>query len=195
MRHMPARILHQIVIHCSASANGVPLGRSGRTAAQVIDVWHGQAQKDRSGKVIREHMFLRSAAWRIRFNPHLWHIGYHVVIDVDGSIHTGRHIDEQGAHVAGHNVDSIGICMVGTDRYTLAQWSSLRGEVTRQLQGHHSIEHVCGHRDLSPDQNGDGKVESFEWLKTCPGFNAADWWQREDMSPMPGHIIQESSRA
>jgi N-acetylmuramoyl-L-alanine amidase len=195
MRHMPGRIINTITIHCSATADGIPLGRSGRTAAQVIDIWHGQPQKDRSGKVTRQHMFLRAASWRARFNPQLWHIGYHRVIDVDGSRHTGRHIDEQGAHVAGHNSDSIAICMAGTDRYTLAQWESLRLDVTQLLQSYRSIERVCGHRDLSPDKNGDGKIERFEWLKTCPGFNAADWWLREEMSPMPGNIIEGAFRA
>ncbi len=34
---------------------------------------------------------------------------------------------------------------------------------------------VVGHRDLSPDLNGDGTVEPSEWTKTCPGFTVADW--------------------
>ena len=31
---------------------------------------------------------------------------------------------------------------------------------------------VVGHRDLSPDNNQDGKITPNEWLKTCPGFDA-----------------------
>jgi len=37
---------------------------------------------------------------------------------------------------------------------------------------------VCGHRDLSPDTNGNGQTESTEWLKTCPGFDVRAWLAR-----------------
>ena len=38
---------------------------------------------------------------------------------------------------------------------------------------------VCGHRALSPDRNGNGVVESHEWLKQCPCFDVAtDEWCR-----------------
>jgi N-acetylmuramoyl-L-alanine amidase len=29
---------------------------------------------------------------------------------------------------------------------------------------------VVGHRDLSPDVNGNGEVEPMEWTKECPCF-------------------------
>ncbi|KAB4860890.1 N-acetylmuramoyl-L-alanine amidase, partial [Bacteroides thetaiotaomicron] len=31
---------------------------------------------------------------------------------------------------------------------------------------------VCGHRDLSPDRNGNGEIEPEEWMKACPCFDA-----------------------
>lgn len=40
-------------------------------------------------------------------------IGYHYVICLDGTIERGRPIDEAGAHVKGHNADTIGICYIG----------------------------------------------------------------------------------
>ena len=40
-------------------------------------------------------------------------IGYHYVITLDGSIEPGRDLEEAGAHVAGHNRNSIGICYIG----------------------------------------------------------------------------------
>lgn len=50
----------------------------------------------------------------------LWHrrrgfisIGYHYVIDLDGTIEKGRDIKLNGAHCKGHNSNSIGICYVG----------------------------------------------------------------------------------
>ena len=29
-----------------------------------------------------------------------------------------------------------------------------------------------GHRDASPDKNGDGKITKNEWIKECPCFDA-----------------------
>jgi N-acetylmuramoyl-L-alanine amidase len=40
-------------------------------------------------------------------------IGYHFVICLDGTIERGRPIDEVGAHVKGHNADTIGVCYIG----------------------------------------------------------------------------------
>jgi N-acetylmuramoyl-L-alanine amidase len=40
-------------------------------------------------------------------------IGYHFVIYLDGSVHAGRDVSKVGAHVAGHNADTIGIVYVG----------------------------------------------------------------------------------
>jgi len=40
-------------------------------------------------------------------------IGYHYVIQLDGTVDKGRPIDEQGAHTKGRNHDSIGVCYIG----------------------------------------------------------------------------------
>ena len=40
-------------------------------------------------------------------------IGYHYVIERDGSVNMGRDIDRIGAHTRGENTGSIGICYVG----------------------------------------------------------------------------------
>ena len=40
-------------------------------------------------------------------------IGYHYVIELDGSVNMGRDIDRIGAHVRGENTGSIGICYIG----------------------------------------------------------------------------------
>lgn len=34
---------------------------------------------------------------------------------------------------------------------------------------------IIGHRDLSPDRNGNGIIESFEWMKACPSFDVQKW--------------------
>lgn len=40
-------------------------------------------------------------------------IGYHYVLYADGTIATGRDIRKKGAHVKGHNHDSVGVAYVG----------------------------------------------------------------------------------
>ncbi|EGP03147.1 N-acetyl-anhydromuranmyl-L-alanine amidase [Pasteurella multocida subsp. gallicida str. Anand1_poultry] len=110
----------KIVIHCSATQNGKPLRNKAHTAAQVIDRWHA------------ERGFKRTFSNFTQFNSHLKHIGYHYVIDTDGTVETGRKVGEVGAHVKGHNQQSIGICLVGGisitgknyGRFTARQWRS-----------------------------------------------------------------------
>jgi N-acetylmuramoyl-L-alanine amidase len=61
-------------------------------------------------------------------------IGYHLVIDVNGSVGKGRPLNEVAAHVGGHNTDNIGICLVGTDRFSEAQFAALRVELDSLLK-------------------------------------------------------------
>lgn len=154
--------INRIVIHCAATGNGRILANERQSAAQRIDDWH----KGRG--------FRRSAAAKAAFNEHLNHIGYHFVIDCDGTLGSGRAVGEIGAHVAGYNKGSIGICLVGTERFTKSQWLSLR-ELVAALSAKYPAAEICGHRDLSPDQDGDGKIEAHEWTKLCPGFDVQAW--------------------
>jgi len=184
------RPVHLIVIHCSATADGRALARDLLTAAQVIDGWHA----DRN--------FHRAELAQAIANPHLPHVGYHYVIDALGGFEQGRMLAETGAHAAGFNEQSISICMVGSERYSLDQWSTLRDLVTALARSFeiplrapekYTIHRraivtngICGHRDLSPDQNANGIVEPFEWLKTCPGFDVAAWLANE-LRPLADH--------
>lgn len=162
------RPINLLVIHCSASPNADSLFRASpgapgfQTPVMAINAWH------------KERGFKRNAAARARFNPALGSIGYHYVIYRNGALATGRDEPEIGAHVTGFNQKSIGICLVGTDRFRIAQWVALRELVTALLQRYPEAR-IVGHRDLSPDQNQNGIVEKFEWLKTCPGFDVAAW--------------------
>lgn len=180
------REINLIVIHCSASPNGESLfhGKFGdadfRTPVQVIDGWHAQRG------------FHRDPSWVERWNPKLPAIGYHYVIYTNGAEGTGRHVNEIGAHVAGHNSNSLGICMVGTDRFSAAQWISLRGLID-QLRKSYPTARICGHRDLSPDKDGDGIVEPWEWLKICPGFDVAAWL-RGGMAAPRDHLCAEEAK-
>ena len=85
-------------------------------------------------------------------------IGYHYYIRLNGDICALRARDEVGAHVRGYNRMSLGICYEGG-----LNW----------LHGFYPQAKIVGHRDLSPDKNGDGKIDTHEWVKLCPCFDAS----------------------
>ena len=87
-----------------------------------------------------------------------WGIGYHYIIRRDGTIEYGRPYDTIGAHVQGHNDDSIGICVVGgstksvdkaQDNFTVNQGIALH-ELLQQLKQLYPEATVVGHKDLDP---------------------------------------------
>jgi N-acetylmuramoyl-L-alanine amidase len=187
---MPMRAIDLVVIHCTATASGKPIARGvpGQpgylSAAAVVNSWHA----------VRG--FARTHAASKGYTTGLPSIGYHWLIDLDGTVLQGRHPCEVGAHASQFNARSLGICLVGgaerTAQYTPAQWAALRTLVqaigvaynvplappTRHYlmaDAYTESDGICGHRDLSPDKDGDRLVEPFEWLKTCPGFDVGHW--------------------
>lgn len=94
--------------------------------------------------------------------------------------------NEVGAHdnylVAGekfsYNRCSIGICYEGglgkngkaKDTRTKAQREAM-AKLVRDICNRYEILDVLGHRDTSPDKNGNGVVETCEWMKECPCFD------------------------
>jgi N-acetyl-anhydromuramyl-L-alanine amidase AmpD len=137
-----------VVIHCSATKADQDIGRD------EIDEWH------------------RARGWD--------GIGYHYVIRRNGTIQVGRNFNEVGAHVKGHNRTSLGICWVGgldkngepEDNRTEEQRRAIKALVGMSSWMWPGAR-ICGHRDLSPDIDGDGIVEEWEWLKACPCFDVA----------------------
>ena len=103
--------------------------------------------------------------------------GYHYYIRKDGTTLITRPVERIGAHAKGFNAESIGICYEGgldcrgrpADTRTPAQRATLR-QLVGQLQEKFPGCRVCGHRDLSPDLNGNGEIEPEEWIKQCPCF-------------------------
>lgn len=157
------RLITRLIIHCAATPNGKSLTRNGISAAQTIDEWH------------RARGFKRDWKARADWNPGLQSIGYHWVIDTDGTVYAGRGLDEPGAHAAGYNLDSLGICLVGTDKFTPAQWGKLKEQVAKVRQ-HWPTVQVIGHRELP-------KV-----AKSCPGFDVGAW-ESGSRIPLVGHIV------
>lgn len=139
-----------IVIHCSATQPEHDIG------VAEIDAWH----KNRGFAAI----------------------GYHWVIRRDGALEPGRPEWAVGAHVHGHNSDSVGVCLVGgvgeagkpENNFSTSQFERLRGLLADLLARYPGAE-VLGHRDLSPDIDGDGVVEPWEWIKACPCFDVRGW--------------------
>lgn len=95
-------------------------------------------------------------------------IGYHYVVYRDGTVHTGRPVNEVGAHCLGHNTNSIGVVYVGgvaddgktpKDTRTAAQRQALK-ELLIKLSKQYRLPKgaIHGHRDFAP--------------KTCPSYDA-----------------------
>ena len=140
------RKIDMIVIHCSATRADVPL------SPRQLDEMHRQRGFDGCG--------------------------YHYYVRRDGEICTMRPVDRPGAHAKGYNRHSIGVCYEGgldeqgspADPRTELQKRSLR-VLVRVLAMDFQTRRIVGHRDLSPDLDGDGVIEPEEWTKVCPCFD------------------------
>ena len=139
------RKINYIVVHCSAT-------REGRTLTpEALEAEH------------------RRRGFRTT--------GYHYYIRRNGTTVLTRPPELVGAHMKGYNKHSIGICYEGgydlhgrpADTRTDFQKHSLR-VLVRMLLRDYPGSRVVGHRDLSPDQDGDGTVEPWEGVKQCPCF-------------------------
>ena len=152
-------------------------------------VIHCSASRNGDGSVDRDAIdrWHRERGWRM--------VGYHYVIEIDGRLSIGRLEETIGAHVAGQNSSSIGICMIGTDRFGVEQWRTLR-TVCTLLASRYPKATFMGHRDFSPDLDGDGVIEPWEWFKICPGFDVAAW-RLSGMDPRwdPKHLYVEVAKA
>lgn len=93
-------------------------------------------------------------------------IGYHYVVDLDGTVEPGRPESEIGAHCLGHNQNSIGACYVGglaadgktpEDTRTAAQKEALLA-LLKKLRAKYPKASIHGHRDFA--------------AKACPSFDA-----------------------
>ncbi len=123
-------------------------------------------------------------------------IGYNFVIRLDGTVEVGRSLTIDGAHCnskgfseVSYNKHSIGICYIGgldahgkaADTRTPEQKEALRELIAKLIKQYPGIKEVLGHRDTSPDLDGDGIVEPCEWTKMCPCFDAKE--EYKDLLP------------
>lgn len=139
------RPISEIIVHCTATQ---PKWMEGQpTAAKVAEVrkWHVQER-----------------GWK--------DIGYHYLIDRDGTVAEGRPLDQVGAHTQGHNTGSIGISLIGgfgssaddkfQDHFTPQQDFALR-KLIDDLKYRFSVTKVSGHNEYAN--------------KACPGFRVKQW--------------------
>ena len=103
--------------------------------------------------------------------------GYHYLINKDGSVEQLTDISKPTNGVKGYNLTSIHICykggQQGKDNRTHEQKVTLIRLVTT-LKKQYPKALVKGHRDFSPDLNGDGKITPNEFIKLCPCFDAIE---------------------
>ena len=141
-----------IWVHCSATRND----------------WLATAPLSEKVKEIRR--WHRAKGWG--------DIGYHHIIDRDGTVAKGRDEELPGAHTAGFNTGSIGICLIGghgssesdhfRDHYTIEQEMALR-QLIDEIKKRAEIKAVRGHNEVA--------------AKACPGFNVKRWLEKKSPTP------------
>lgn len=90
-------------------------------------IWHHSASQLQGHQASSIDQWHKDRAFPISSLGH--YIGYHFVIEKDGSVFKARELNEIGAHDQGENIDSIGICLAGDfnkERPTAAQFSAFR---------------------------------------------------------------------
>lgn len=139
------RNVSEIIIHCSATKVGWLSNRRVEKKIKEIDSWH------------------RAKSWA--------GIGYHYVIDRDGTVGNGRPVEKTGAHVRGHNRGTIGVCLIGgwdsnendrfLDNFTKDQDAALTQLLAKLKAVYGSDVKVSGHNEYA--------------AKACPGFRVSEW--------------------
>lgn len=108
--------------------------------------------------------------------------GYHYVIRPDGTIFKMLSENLISNGVSGYNSTAINVAYVGgIERNTLKpidnrtpQQKVALLKLLRDLRVKYPKAWIMGHRDVSPDKNGNGRIDPWEYIKACPCFNAEE---------------------
>ncbi len=99
---------------------------------------------------------------------HQWHlergwsgIGYHRIIQRNGIIDYGRPNYWSGAHVKGYNSESLGVCLIGRNKFEELQFRALK-ILLRSFTISYPNARIVGHCELDDS-------------KTCPNFDVQSW--------------------
>lgn len=153
------RLIRRIVLHASSGWNT-------QTTKSILDYWKN------------------SLKWQS--------VGYHRLISNDGTIEELAPLSAITNGVQGYNSDSVHICYKGGLKEVTKDGKYIYGDtrspeqkeafyeainnVLKELKQYQEIDDITivGHRDLSPDLNGNDKIEEREWVKVCPTFDAIE---------------------
>lgn len=151
------RIINRIIVHCSATRPGWMDGLAATEKRAEIRRWHTDPEPSGNG-------------WS--------DIGYHWLIDRDGTRLPGRPEERAGAHVYGLNAHSIGVCLIGghggaapddfSDHFTPAQDHALRdllSDIRARYEQPGRPVIISGHNQHA--------------AKACPCFDVPEWLARE----------------
>jgi N-acetylmuramoyl-L-alanine amidase len=114
--------------------------------------------------------------------------GYHRIVDLEGNVLDVVDFENISNGVKNFNSKSIHIAYIGgvekdnvnkaIDSRTFEQKQGLLVAIEEAINwivdhgGSKRAIKILGHRDISPDQNGNGKIDSWERIKECPSFDA-----------------------
>ena len=155
------RHIDEIIIHCTATRPDWWTGTSAQVKTNEVRNWH------------------TSKGWS--------DIGYHYLIDRDGTVVTGRPLDRTGAHVKGHNTGTVGISLFGgfggsagdsfADNFTEDQERALLDLIAKLKADYPSITKISGHNQYA--------------AKACPCFSVPAWLKKAQSPKMKPPVDTE----
>ena len=96
-------------------------------------------------------------------------IGYHKVIKRNGTVENGRPEFWKGAHTYGINDISLGVCLIGKQKFTKKQYNSLKRTLLK-WQTIYVNTKILGHCD------------AIKTEKTCPNFDVSKFLRESKIS-------------
>lgn len=120
-------------------------------------------------------------------------IGYHFVIDRDGHLTEARPMALIGTHTPGHDMDSIGVCLIGglddsepprvVDNFTEDQKRTLF-DLVRKLKRDYGGISLAGHDELTQGRHRRGKQ-----AHACPSCDMTDLRQDYQQYVQSGGLL------
>lgn len=157
------RPINEIVIHCTDT---------------TPNWWSSKTAKAKVAEIRRWHV--EDRGWS--------DIGYHFLIDRDGTVVEGRPIEKVGAHVKGHNTNTIGISLFGghggaatdsfLDNFTEDQEKALTSLIAELRVKYPDIFKISGHNQYA--------------AKACPCFSVPAWIEGTKANANP--LVEKEER-
>jgi len=140
------RPIHEIVIHAAATRPEWWADKRSSEKVAEVKLWHTRDRK-----------------WS--------DLGYHAMIDRDGTVVKGRPETKVPASVKGHNTGTLAVCLFGgfggsaddkfKDNFTPAQDAALRKWIKDKQIQYPTIKKISGHNEYA--------------AKACPTFRVGPW--------------------